>query len=174
MANCKRKVCGLPLTRGNIRVVRKPGKRTYRTHRVCPLKVDPKLTEISTSYLANLPTMCDNCPDKTECYTQDPAKRICLKWSQPRRDTAGNVVQWPQEGTGGPIVVEGVLDFPTPPKYRYFITRAAAEKLQRMSVQGGGRATVELIPVPEYQVEADPEVFLDYVELEINMKGGEA
>ena len=137
MANCK--LCGQPLNKGNIRFVRKPGKRPYRIHRSCSLKVDPKLTEISLSYQASI-------------------------------ESTGNTLQRPQDSTGGPLVAEVMLEHLDPPKYRYFITRATAEKLQRAIKGGQVRITVEVIPVLDYLVEADCEAFTDYVE--IQMKGG--
>ena len=136
MAKCR--ICDLPLKKGNIKVVRKPGKRTVRVHRRCP--------------------------------DQAHSEAIQTVIDIPGYGIAGNVVQRPQEGTGGPIMVEGVLDYLDPPEYRYFITRATAEKLQRAIKGGQVGVTVEVIPVPEYQVEADPEYMADYVEIEV--KGG--
>jgi len=63
-------------------------------------------------------------------------------------------------------VVEGVLDHGDPPKYRYFVTKAEAERLQRLA-EHGGVVRVDLIPVPDYQVEADPEGFAALVEIEL-------
>lgn len=161
MPNCK--YCGFPLKRGNIKVVRDKGKgkRPYRIHRRCP---QARSKAIQT--LIDIPTVCDRCPDKTECLTQDPAKRVCLKWGQQRGGTAGSPLQRPQDSTGGPVTVEAVLDYPTPLKYRYFITRAAAEKLKRAIKGGQVGITVEVIPVPEYFLEVDSEAFTAYVEIE--------
>lgn len=143
MANCKN--CGGPLKKGNIKVVRPRGKkRPYRVCRRCPDQARSEAVQLTRIPAIDL--------IKAEAYQKTR--------------------QRPQEGTGGPIVVEGIFTYPEPPKYRYFITRAAAEKLQRMSAQGGGRAAVELIPVPDYQVEADPEALNDYIEIEVNWPTG--
>jgi len=58
------------------------------------------------------------------------------------------------------------LEYSTPLKYRYFVTRATAEKLQRAIKGGQVGITVEVIPVPEYFLEADVEAFTAYVEIE--------
>lgn len=136
MANCKN--CGAPLNKGNIQVVRKPGKRPYRIHRVCPEVVD-----------------------------------VIALGDRPTFVAAGSALQRPQVSTGAPIVVEGVFNYPDPPKYRYFVTKATAEKLQGIS---GLRAiknnqvgiTIEVLPVPDYQVELNPEALADYVEIEVS------
>ena len=80
--------------------------------------------------------------------------------------TAGSPLQRPQDSTGGPVAVEAVLEYSTPLKYRYFVTRATAEKLQRAIKGGQVGITVEVIPVPEYFLEADVEAFTAYVEIE--------
>ena len=135
------KNCGAPLTKGNIKVVRPRGKkRPYRIHR--------------------------RCPEVTEVTALGDRRRSFAAVG----NTAGDVVQRPQEGTGGPLVVEGVLEYSEPPRYRYFVTRATAEKVQRAIKGAQVGITVELIPVPEYQVEANPEALGDYIE--ITMKGG--
>jgi len=67
-------------------------------------------------------------------------------------------------------VVEGELEYSDPPRYRYFVTRATAEKVQRAIKGAQVGITVEVIPVPDYQVEANPEALGDYIE--ITMKGG--
>jgi len=144
MANCK--LCDFPLTKGNIRVIRPRGKkRPYRIHRRCPEVVH--LTHRTSERL-----QVQHVKDMSE------------------RDfgTAGNVVQRPQVSTGDPLVVEGVLEYSEPPKYRYFVTRATAEKLQRAIKGGQVGITVEVMPVPEYQVEANPEALADYVEISFN------
>ena len=119
MAKCR--ICEGPLKRGNIKVVRKPGKRTVRVHRRC---------------------------------------------------TAGNVAQRPQEGTGGPLVAEGVLTYPDPPRYRYFMTQEQADRVN-LAVErawGGSGIGFEVIPVPEDQVERAPEDYADLVEVTVNWK----
>ncbi|GAH14778.1 unnamed protein product [marine sediment metagenome] len=80
-------------------------------------------------------------------------------------ESTGDALQRPQVSTGDPIVAEGVLEYPDPPKYRYFVTRATAEKVQRAMKGGQVGITVEVIPVPEYQVEANPDALGDYVEI---------
>ena len=136
MPNCKN--CDGPLTRGNIQVVRKPGKRTVRVHRRC---------------------------------------------------TAGNVAQRPQEGTGGPlgglfdlpIVVEGVLEYPEPPRYRFFVQPASIIKLKKALAKGdawlygfasnwSAGITIEIIPVLEEVAEMNPEAVAHFIEIEFKWK----
>lgn len=136
MAKCR--ICGGPLTRGNIKVVRKPGKRTVRVHRRCP-QARSEVVQIGGNI-----------------------------------ESTGTALQRPQVSTTAPIVVEGVLEHLDPPKYRYFVTRATAEKVQRAIKGAQVGITVEVIPVPDYQVEADPEALADYIEVEFEMKGGKA
>jgi len=145
MANCKN--CGGPLTKGNIRVIRKKGKRPFRIHRNCPQAHSEAIH-----------------------LTHRTSERLQVEhikaMSERDFETAGNPIQRPQDSTGGPVTVEGVLEHLDPPKYRYFITRAAAEKLQRAIKGGQVGITVEVIPVPEYFLEVDSEPFTDYVEIE--------
>ena len=135
MANCKQ--CGSPLTKGNIRFVRKPGKRPFRIHRRCPQVHSEAIQTVEL--VGNV-------------------------------ESTGNTLQRPQVSTGDPLVAEVMLEHLDPPKYRYFITRAMAEKIQRAIKGAQVGITVEVIPVPEYLLEADCEAFTDYVE--IQMKGG--
>jgi len=133
MGNCK--YCGGPLTKGNIKVVRKPGKRTVRVHRRCPDQARSEVIQIGGNI-----------------------------------EGTGNGLHTPQVSTTAPIVVEGELEYSDPPRYRYFVTRATAEKVQRAIKGAQVGITVEVIPVPDYQVEANPEALGDYIE--ITMKGG--
>ena len=130
MAKCR--ICGGPLKRGNIKVVRKPGKRTVRVHRRCP---QVRSEAVQTVKLAG------------------------------NIESTGNALQRPQVSTGDPLVAEVILEHLDPPKYRYFVTRATAEKVQRAIKGGQVGITVEVIPVPEYQVEANPDGLDDYVEI---------
>jgi hypothetical protein len=68
------------------------------------------------------------------------------------------------------VVVEGVLDYPPPPRYRFFITQGTAEKIRRALDKplSGFGIGFEVIPVPEDQVEADPETFGGMVEINVN------
>lgn len=167
MANCKN--CGGPLNKGNIQVIRKPGKRPFRIHRLCPFKVDPKLTEISTSYQARKEVTLNDVEGNPTIISREFS---LVELSGNIEDT-GSALQPPQVTTGAPIVVEGVFNYPDPPKYRYFVTKATAEKLQGIS---GLRAiknnqvgiTIEVLPVPDYQVELNPEALADYVEIEVS------
>lgn len=154
--NCKQ--CGAPLTKGNIKVVRPRGKkRPFRIHRHCPEPTGlPRMPQEAVKELV-----------KPEVFTGKPDHGETHSW---KGDTAGDVFQRPQDSTGAPIVVEGVLDYPDPIRYRYFITRATAEKLQRAIKGGQVGITVEVIPVPEDQVERAPEDYADLVEVTINWK----
>ena len=130
MANCKQ--CGQPLKKGNIKFVRKPGKRPYRVCRRCPQARSEAIQTVEL--VGNI-------------------------------ESTGNGLQRPQVSTGDPLVAEGILEHLDPPKYRYFVTRATAEKVQRAIKGGQVGITVEVMPVPEYQVEANPEALGDYVEI---------
>lgn len=140
--NCRK--CGAPLTKGNIKVVRKKGKRTFRIHRHCP---EPTGREITLHDVEGNPTIVSR---------------------EFVAGAAGSPLQRPQEGTGGPVTVEAVLDYPTPPKYRYFITRATAERLQRAVEGRKVGISLEVFFVPDYQVEANPEALAGYVEIEFS------
>lgn len=78
-------------------------------------------------------------------------------------------------GQGAGLTVEGVLDYPEPVKYRYFITPVMAERLKK-AITGKQRnfsgvgITVEVIPVPDFQVEADPDTFAELVEINLDWK----
>jgi len=148
MANCKN--CGAPLTKGNIKVVRPRGKkRPYRVHRRCPEVVE--VTALG---------------DRRRQAVAIPSVKLAGNI-----ESTGNPLQRPQVSTGDPIVAEGILEHLDPPKYRYFVTRATAEKVQRAIKAGQVGITVEVIPVPEYQVEANPDALGDYVEIEFKWKG---
>ena len=156
MTNCKN--CGAPLTKGNIKVVRKKGKRPFRIHRRCP-KVKTILTP-SQAFI-------DALEPKPEVFVGKPDYGETHTW---KGGTAGSPLQRPQDSTGGPIVVEGVYQYSEPTRYRFFITQDTAEKLRRAIKGGQVGITVEVIPVPDYQVEADPEALADYVEIEYTLK----
>ena len=146
MSNCKN--CGQPLTKGNIKVVRKPGKRTVRVCRRCrcPAKVDPKLTAISLSY------------------------------GERTSNDTGTVVQRPQGTTGGPFTAEVVYLDSSPMRYRFFMTQDQAEKVkERMAkplVPGFGIG-LEMIPVPDYQVDQEPDAYAGLVEVVISGYNGD-
>lgn len=149
--NCHK--CGLPLYTGNIRVVRKPGKRPRREHRKCP----PRDDFVETTRLG----------DPKPTFVHAP---------KPREDTADATrLQRPQDTTGGPLTATVVLDYPEPPRYRYFMTRDQAKRVkasvERNASFGFGIA-FEVIPVPDYQVEADPDTYGDLVEVTVEWKNG--
>lgn len=92
----------------------------------------------------------------------------------PGGDTAGNGLQRSQGTTGGPITVDLVFDYSAPPTYRYFMTQDQADRVKRAldkPILKGFGIGFEVIPVPDYQVEADPEAFADLVEVTIDWKG---
>jgi len=96
--------------------------------------------------------------------------------------TAGNVLQRPQEDTGGPLAAEGVFEY-SPPRYRYFVQPASLEKLKKAMGKGdawfwgfasnwSAGITIEIIPVLEEVAEMNPEAIAHYVEVEFKLKGG--
>jgi DNA-directed RNA polymerase subunit M/transcription elongation factor TFIIS len=125
--------CGAPLKKGNIKVVRKPGKRPVRVCRKC-----------------------------------QPVQ----SHSEAIRPNVSEAIQRAQDGQGGARSVEVVYQAEDAPKYRYFMTQDQAERVRRaltrqISAFGIG---FEVIPVPEDQVDADPGVFADLVEITVNWK----
>jgi hypothetical protein len=164
MANCKK--CGAPLTKGNIKFVRKPGKRPYRVCRVCryPEKVEITKKGDKRRTVVVPPPGKDGKPDLSvlEDFAQVP---------NTPGNTAGDVVQRPQEGTGGPLPSEAVYFYSPPPRYRFFMTRDQAnrvlERLTKNILFAGFGIGFEVIPVPEDQVEANPESFAEMVEVNV-------
>jgi len=167
MANCKQ--CGAPLTKGNIKFVRKPGKRPYRVCRRCRYPDEVEVTRVGDKRRSFVrpPSREDGRPDLTvlEDFVQAPSEAIQTVKLAGNIESTGNALQRPQVSTGDPLVAEGILEHLDPPKYRYFVTRATAEKVQRAIKGGQVGITVEVMPVPEYQVEANPEALGDYVEI---------
>ena len=147
------KNCGAPLTKGNTKVVRPRGKkRPYRIHRRCPEVVE--VTALG---------------DRRQSFV-------------PVGNTAADVVQRPQVSTGDPLVVEGVLEYSEPPRYRYFVLPASVEKLKKAIEKGdawfwgfasnwSAGITIEIIPVLEEVAEMNPEAVEHYVEVEFKWKG---
>lgn len=117
--------------------------------------------------LKKTPTMCSECNNKTVCV---PGQRCPLL---PRQSNTGDGLQRPQDTTGGPVTVEGVFDYPPSVRYRYFMTPDQAERVKRAlerPVFDGCGIGFEVVPVPEDQVEADPEAFADMVEVTVDWK----
>jgi len=167
MANCKN--CGFPLNKGNIQVIRKPGKRPYRIHRRCPEVVDVTALGGRPTFVAVSGNRKVTLNDVEGNPTIISREFNLVELSGNIEDT-GSPLQRPQVRTGDPVVVEGVFNYPEPTRYRYFVTRATAEKLQERVERGGGQITVEIMPAPDYLVERDPEAFADYVEIEFKWK----
>jgi len=171
MANCKN--CGQPLTKGNIKFVRKPGKRPYRVCRRCRYPDEVEVTRVGDKRRSFVvpPTREDGKPDLTvlEDFVQVP---------KVPGETAGDMVQRPQDTTGGPFTTEVVYLDSNPTRYRFFITQDQADKVKRALVRpafNGMGIGLELIPVPDYQVDQEPDRFADLVEVTINgYNGGEA
>ena len=150
MTDCK--LCGQPLTKGNIKVVRPKGKkRPYRVCRTCP--------QVRSEAIQ--PTALE------DFVTQVP---------KVRGETAGDGVQWPQDSTGALSWSKGYSTIRQPIAYRYFITRDQAERVkastERNVVFGLGIA-FEVIPVPKGQVDQEPDRFADLVEVTISGYNGD-
>ena len=148
MTNCK--LCGAPLTKGNIKVLRKPGKRTVRVCRTCPQARSEAIR-----------------PTVSEAIQNNQGERTAK--------VPGTVVQRPQDATDGPLTSEVVYLDSDPPRYRFFMTRDQADKVkasvERNAAFGFGLA-FEVIPVPEHLVEADPDRYADLVEVTLNGYNG--
>jgi len=143
--------CGAPLKKGNIKVVRPRGKkRPWRECRRCPeVKPQSSFLEIAHKY-------------------KPPGNASALF------GTAGNGLQRPQDTTGGPVTYEGVFAVEPPTRYRFFMTQDQAarvrERLAKTILIPGFGVGFEVIPVPDYQVEADPDAFADLVEVKVEWK----
>lgn len=134
------------MNKGNVQVVRRPGRRPYRVHRACPKK--PPATAGTVA--------------KANPFAGTQFRQIIRNAPSKRSGGQGTV-----------LTVEGVIDYPEPVSYRYFITRATAERLKK-AITGkirnfsGVGITVEVIPVPDFQVEADPDTFAELVEMDLS------
>ena len=144
--NCAK--CGGALYKGNIEVIRRPGKRTKRVHRHCPSS-DQVATSLAIKHM-----------------TTKPVGQAVLE----ERFTQGHAVKVDAEITGGPAAVK--VTYESPPAYRFFITQSTAEKiraaLDRPISSFGIR--IDILPVPEFQVEANSESFDDLAEVTIDWK----
>ena len=159
--------CGAPLKKGNIKVVRPKGKkRPFRICRRCPGNVEVGLAAADRT---SERLQVEHVKAMSERDFPPTAQVVNLFG-----ETAAIPVQRPQDTTGGPVTVEGVLDYSPPPKYRYYMTQAQADKVKRAlskPIYAGFGVGFEVIPVPEYQVDADPDSFADLIEITINWKG---
>lgn len=88
----------------------------------------------------------------------------------------GTVVQRPQVTTGGPFPSEVVYLDSNPTRYRFFITQDVFERVKlalgKPLVPGFG-VGLEIIPVPDYQVDQEPDRFAGLVEVTISGYNGE-
>jgi hypothetical protein len=92
----------------------------------------------------------------------------------------GDVLLWPQEGTGGPLQSESepmCSEEVQAPKFRFFVHPASVEKLNRAIQKGdawfwgfasnwSAAITIEIIPVLDEIAEMNPEAVAHYVEVE--------
>lgn len=144
------KLCGLPLTRGNIKVVRPKGKkRPYRIHRRCPVFVQAP-------------------PVKLEFFTGKTGSDKDHSW---KGDTAANVPQKPQNTADAVVAYETVYEV-IPPRYRFFMTSEQADRVKaavEKNLAGIG-VGFEVIPVPEDEVDRNPDVYDALVEVIVNWK----
>jgi hypothetical protein len=98
-----------------------------------------------------------------------------LKFDQ---GTAGNPRQARQDSTGGPWTPELVEQYEDQAfrHTRFFMTPEQAERVKTATVKHAALkmgVSFEVIPVPDYQVEADPERFGALVEVTVDWKVGE-
>ena len=149
--------CGQPLKKGNIVVIRKPGKRPVRECRRCPAVVT------TTPSVAAMPKKTAD----AVLELASAAKR------QLEGTTGGNGLQRPQDTTGGPVTWKGDFDVDPPPRFRYFMTRDQAEKVKasvERNVAFGFGIAFEAIPVLEHLVDQDPDAYANLVEVTIDWK----
>ncbi len=158
--------CGAPLKKGNITVIRKPGKRTRRECRRCP-KPTPVAARQNFPPLPGLEPVA-------ELFTGKPDHGETQSWAG-AFDYAGppSPYEKPQDTADAAVKVEVVYEVTTP-TYRYFMTKDQADRVrERMAktiLLPGFGVGFEVIPVPEDQVEADPEAFADLVEVTVDWK----
>jgi len=128
MGNCPK--CGLSLYKGNIKVIRKNGKRPRREHRTCP----PKGRANGTADAIH--------------------------------------IQRPQVAKDGPPKVAIVLGYNDPNRYRYYMTEDQAERVKNSlgKIVAGFGVAFEVIPIPDYQVDQNPEAFANLVEVKVEWK----
>ena len=169
MANCKQ--CGQPLKKGNIKFVRKPGKRPYRVCRRCRYPERVEITRVGDKRrsFVRVPSREDGRPDLASLppeYLPQGAKLAGYI------ESTGNALQRPQVSTGDPIVVEGILEHLDPPRYRYFMIQEQAARVKLAVERAWGALGIgfEVIPVPEDQVERAPEDYADLVEVTVEWK----
>jgi len=161
--NAKCKLCGAPLKKGNIKIVRPRGKkRPWRECRRCP---EPKALPSPPQ------AFIDELAPKREVFTGKPDHGETHSWKD---DTGGNGLQRPQDTADAVVTVEGVFGYSEPPRYRFFLTPDQAERVKRVldkPIYQGFGIGLELITVPEDEVERDPETFGNLVEVTIDWKG---
>ena len=143
------KNCGAPLTKGNIKVIRPKGKkRPFRVCRTCPQERSEAIH-----------------PTVSETIQNDHVERTA-------NDT-GTVVQRPQDSTGGPLASEVVFTYSEPTRYRFFMLPDQTERIKlalgKPRPRGFGIG-FEVIPVPDYQVDQEPDRFADMVEVMVKWK----
>lgn len=138
--------CGAPLKKGNIKVIRKPGKRAVRVCRRCQAgskTIQPSVSELIQARHSPVGPL-----------VIDQVERL-------------NPPQGPQDERHGPVTVVGGLYVTV--NARFFMTKAQQEKLQRAALLGK-RVTIELMTAAADTVEDNPEMFVDLVEIEVNWK----
>lgn len=180
--NCKQ--CGQPLTKGNIKVVRKPGKRPYRVCRRCRYPDEVEVTRVDDKRWSFVrpPAREDGRPDLTvlEDFSQVPSEAIQIVGNI---EDTGSGLQRPQDSTGGPVTVEGVLEYSEgfqPSRYRFFLQPASLVKLKRALDKGdawlygfasnwSAGITIEIVPVLEEVAEMNPEAVAHFIEIEFKL-----
>ena len=155
--------CGVPLKKGNIKVVRKPGKRPVRVCRRCQAgskTVQPSVSELIQA--RHSPVGPLTITSRVILDGKAIAETV-------RREIVPDPPQGRQDERHGPLTVEVVYKPPTTPNNRFFMTKSQAEKLQRGALLGK-HVTIEVMTAAADTVEDNPEMFVDLVEIEVNWK----
>jgi len=134
MINCRK--CGQPLNAGNIRVIRKPGKRAYRVHKVCP---------------ENQPRVEASQPEGFEASQVIEAKGVQVTEAKPSVNLEG-----PDPAPGYRFFVH--------PASAEKLWRAMGKGSGFASSWSVG-ITIEVIPVLEEVAEANPEAVAQFIEI---------
>ena len=147
--NCPK--CGLPLNKGNIKVVRRKGHRPRREHRSC---------KINFPHAEPVPPLI-----KTTVVQFPPVDTSrMLKLPKPFDNARGK----PQDTKGGPVTVDMVYQESPTVRYRLFVNQDGARKLRRAVESGIGFYMLDVKPVPADQVDANPDAFDALTEIKVH------
>jgi hypothetical protein len=86
---------------------------------------------------------------------------------------SGNQFQAHQDSTGDPVTIEAMFQASPTPRFRFFMTQEQGERVKAAIERNAPfkmGVSFEVIPVPENQVEDDPERFESLIEVTVDWK----